>query len=178
MSGTREVLGKGRWIALYREGRYEYAERVLGSGVAVLFPLTDERKVVLVEQYRNAVKCKMIELPAGLVSDEREGESFIDAARRELIEETGYEAKEISLMIELPTSAGMTSERVNLYFAHGLKKVSQGGGDEHEQIIVHEVPLNLLATWLFEKHREGFGIDPKILAAAWLHEQKSRGVAL
>jgi ADP-ribose pyrophosphatase len=172
MTDSREVLGKGRWVALLQEGRYEYAERILGSGVAALFPVTDDGKVILVEQYRTAVHSRMIELPAGLVSDEHQGESMIDAARRELVEETGYEASEVIPVLDFPTSAGLTSERVNLFFAYGLKKVGDGGGDEHEQITVHEVPIDALTDWIFDKHRAGFGIDPKIFAAAWLREQK------
>lgn len=172
-TAKKELLAKGRYLSLVKLGHYEFAERIFGTGVVVMFPVTDDGKVVLVEQYRAAIGSKALELPAGLVDDEasRKGESFEDAARSELHEETGYEAARLEFVTEFATSSGMTSERVSLYFANGLKKTGPGGGDASEQITVHEVPLADLVPWLWKKQSEGFALDYKIFAAAYLHDK-------
>lgn len=170
-----QILGTGKWIALKKRGQYEFVERVRSSGVVVIYPVTEKNEVVLVEQWREAVQKKCIELPAGLVGDEAHfsEETFLDAAKRELIEETGFESAKISHVSEFGTSTGITAETVHLYFAEKLTQVSAGGGDENEQITVHCVPENTLVAWLDRKQAEGFMIDYKIFAAAYLFSKKS-----
>ena len=67
-----------------------------------------------------------------------------------------------------PTSAGLTNEMVSFYHAGGLRRVGSGGGDEHEQIIVHEPRLDELDAWLAECQATGVGIDPKIFSGLYL----------
>ena len=63
------VLGEGRWLRLVDDGGWEYAERSGSNGVVVIVAVTDDDRLVLVEQYRPAVKARVIEAPAGLVGD-------------------------------------------------------------------------------------------------------------
>jgi ADP-ribose pyrophosphatase len=91
-------------------------------------------------------------------------------ARRELLEETGYEAAEMDELIPGPTSAGLSTEVVTFFHATGLRKVHAGGGIEHEQITIHEVRLADLLPWLRAKLAEGIAIDPKIFAGVYLIE--------
>ncbi len=63
------------------------------------------------------------------------------AARRELIEETGYDARRFTLLAHAPTSPGLTTEVVTFFRAAGLKKVGAGGGIEGEDIVIHTVKL-------------------------------------
>ena len=84
-----------------------------------------------------------------------------DTAKRELNEATGYEAAEMTFLAEGPPSAGMTNERVTFFRASGLKKVGPGGGNEDEELEVHEIPLNRVAAWLHEANRRGKLVDPK-----------------
>ena len=88
----KRVLGQGRFLRLVEEGGWEFTERMGSNGVVVIVPLTDAGEIVLVEQYRPPLKCRVLELPAGLVGDklEFEGEAFEAAALRELEEETGF----------------------------------------------------------------------------------------
>ena len=89
----RRVLAEGKYLRLVAESGWEWVERLNASGAAVIAALTDDRRLVLVEQYRIPLHARVLDLPAGLVGDEpgAAGEAMIDAARRELFEETGYE---------------------------------------------------------------------------------------
>jgi ADP-ribose pyrophosphatase len=164
-----QILYKGQYLALVTTDGYEHAARVKGSGVVCLVPVTDQGELVLVEQFRPAVGNAVIEIPAGLVGDEdgASEESFEAAAHRELLEETGYEAGHLEYLGEWPTTAGMSSEKVRVYRATGLKRRGKGGGDASENILVHVVPLAELRGWLAEKERQGYYLDPKIFAAVF-----------
>jgi ADP-ribose pyrophosphatase len=161
------TLGQGRFLRLLRRGTWEFVERTGTSGAAVIVAVTDDRKLLLVEQPRPALGVPVFELPAGLVGDEagKEDEEVAAAAGRELVEETGFEAAEIELVAEGPTTAGLSSERVAMFLATGLKRVGPGGGTETEQITVHEVPLAEVEAFLREQVARGRAVDLKIYAA-------------
>jgi ADP-ribose pyrophosphatase len=163
---TAKTLQAGKFLALIQEGHWEYVERLNATGAAIIVALTDERKLLLVEQYRIPVHARTVELPAGIIGDEPGGadESQAEAARRELLEETGYAAARIEPLITGPSGAGLTSERVTLFRASGLRRAGKGGGVAHEQIAVHEIPLSEATAWLEAKARTGVLIDPKVYA--------------
>src|SRR5688500_19438455 len=81
----------GKFILAKRRGRWEYASRARGIRAAVILAL-DAGEVILVEQYRVPIGKVSLEMPAGLIGDETEGEETLDSAARELEEETGYVA--------------------------------------------------------------------------------------
>jgi ADP-ribose pyrophosphatase len=97
-----------------------------------------------------------------------EPESLASTAQRELLEETGYEASEMRLLSAGPTSAGLSSEVITFFHATGLRKINAGGGDPHEEITVHEQPLDTLDDWLRERAARGALVDPKIFAGLYL----------
>ena len=111
-------------------------------------------------------------MPAGLVGDlaDQHNESALLAAQRELEEETGYRCGNVTFVHEGPSSSGMSSEIIAYARAHDLVKVSEGGGDESESIIVHEVPRKEAGAWLLARANEGFSIDPKLFAGLWFIE--------
>jgi len=164
-----EPLFAGRFLALLREGRWEYAERVNATGAAIILAVTDDQKLLLVEQYRIPVHARTIELPAGIIGDEPESgnESHAEAARRELLEETGYLAGQIQPLTTGPASSGLTSEVVTLFRALHLRRTGKGGGVAHEEITVYEVPLADVHNWLEDKACSGVLIDPKIYAGLY-----------
>ncbi len=161
---------EGRFLRLVERDGWEYVERVNVRDVAVLVPTTDDGRIVLVEQFRIPVRAQMIELPAGLVGDEADhrDESLLDAANRELEEETGYRASALRLLVRAPSSGGMTSELISFIHATGLTRVGPGGGVGGEDIAVHVVSLKGLESWLRHREERGCLIDPKIFAGLHL----------
>jgi ADP-ribose pyrophosphatase len=159
-----EVVWEGRFIAARKRGKWEYVSRTRGISAAVILAI-DDGAVILVEQYRVPLGKRCLELPAGLIGDEagHEGDSPFEAARRELIEETGYDSAAIEDLGEYYSSPGLVSESFTLVRATGLTKVGEGGGLEDEDIIVHRVPLSGLPAFVAEKRAEGLAIDAKLL---------------
>ena len=162
MSEPVETMWQGKFITTYREGRWEYVGRARSIHAAVIVAI-DQGHALLVEQYRVPLKAQCIELPAGLVGDETAGEAIETAAARELEEETGYRPDRIELLGRFASSPGMVSETFTLVRAHGLTKVGEGGGDGHENIIVHRVPLDMVTNFVDQKRAEGAAIDVKML---------------
>lgn len=171
-AAPKETLYEGRFIRLIRQGSWEYSERVGISGIVGLIPVTDAGELVLVEQFRVPLGRRVVELPAGLAGDVagQEGEPLIEAARRELEEETGYRAAELRPMMQGPNSAGSSPHLMTFYLARGLTKVGEGGGDEHEDIQVHVIPLARVPAWLKDQEAAGKVLDPKIYAGLWFVE--------
>jgi len=161
-----DILFEGRFLRVRKKDRWEYVERHKTSGIVAILPITDNQEIILVEQFRVPVNQRVIEIPAGLAGDieGEEDEALAEAAKRELLEETGYEAERMEYLTEGPPSAGLSTEVVTFFRARGLKKVSEGGGDGSENIQVHIVPLTELETWIETKRKEGCLVDYKIYA--------------
>ena len=158
------ILHKGKYLHLICEDNWEYVKRINCSGIVVIVPMTKEHKVIFVEQFRRPVEAQVIEWPAGLVNDKtlHDPETMEEAARRELLEETGYEAEHLSLLVEGPISSGLSSESITFYQALDVVKIGPGGGDATESIKVHEIPLKEADLWLYEMEKKGFLVDPKV----------------
>jgi len=160
-----ETRWEGRFITVKQQGTWEYVSRSRGIHAAVILAIDDAadgRHVILVEQYRVPLKVQCLELPAGLVGDDSAGEAVEVAAERELEEETGYRASHWRVIGEFYSSPGMVSESFTLLVATGLTKVSDGGGVDSEDIIVHRVPLTGIADFVAAKRAEGCGIDVRV----------------
>ncbi len=160
----KTTLFEGKHLRLLKVGHWEYVERTNATGVAIILAITPENKIVLVEQFRIPLGKRVIELPAGLAGDTpgAASEALATAAKRELLEETGYAAEEMVFLTEGPPSAGLTSETVTFFRAKSLRRLSAGGGSEGEDIQVHEIELAKVHDWLAEKSSHGWLIDPKV----------------
>ncbi len=102
-------------------------------------------------------------------------ESIFEAAQRELAEETGFSATGMKVLMECPSSAGLTDEVISFVMASGLERIGPGGGDDSEDIEVHLVPLAEVDAWLNRKLVSGIPLDPKIYAALyWLRTIQSK----
>jgi ADP-ribose pyrophosphatase len=168
------TLYASKFLALVKEGHWEYVDRVNAAGAALIIAVTAEKKVLLVEQYRIPVHARTIELPAGIIGDEpaSSNESHAEAARRELLEETGYAAEKMEALTTGPACSGITSERVTLFHSTGLRRIGKGGGVAHEDIAVHEVSLTEIVPWLEAKAKTGVLIDPKVYAGLFFVVQR------
>lgn len=167
-----ETLFNGRYLRLKRKGSWEYVERTNPGGAVIIIALTVEDNLLFVEQFRMAIGCKTIEMPAGLIGDiaGQHNENVLEAARRELLEETGYAAGHFEYLMTGPSSSGMSSEEITFVRAYDLTRMHVGGGDETENIIVHEVPRVEASHWLWSKTQQGYSMDPKLYAGLYFLE--------
>lgn len=170
-----ETLFNGSYLRVRRRHDWEYAERTNASAAVIIVAVTPEHRLLLVEQFRIPVNATSIEMPAGLVGDLDDGESIETAAARELIEETGWQAGRIEHLMTGPSSSGLSNEQIAFVRARDLVRVGAGGGDETEDIRVHEVPLAEAAAWLDARRREGYSIDPKLYAGLYFIERNPDG---
>jgi ADP-ribose pyrophosphatase len=157
-----EIMWQGKFVTAKRRGKWEYVSRARGIKAAVILAVEDDH-VLLVEQYRVPLGASCIELPAGLIGDHDEGEDALTSAGRELEEETGYRADGLEIIGEFFSSPGMVSESFTLVRATGLNKVSDGGGVDGENIIVHRVALKDIPAFVAAKRAVGCVVDVKLL---------------
>ena len=138
-----KVLYRGRFARFLEREDWEFVERTNCTAIVIIVAMTGRREVIFTEQYRIPVGRRVIEFPAGLVNDlfMKHYETVEAGAIRELEEETGYRAKKVTPLVCGPVNSGLTTGLVQFYRARGLRKVSEGGGDEYEDITVHKVPL-------------------------------------
>jgi ADP-ribose pyrophosphatase len=171
------LLYQGDWLRLVRRGHWESCERTHGKdGLAVLvIAVTPDDHVLFVEQHRVPLGARTIEMPAGLVGDDHDDDTILAAARRELIEETGWDAGRIDVLLTGPTSSGMSNERIAFARARDLVKVGDGGGVGSEDITVHAVPRATAPAWLMRRYAEGYELDLKLWAGLWMIEHNPDG---
>jgi ADP-ribose pyrophosphatase len=162
VSDAEETAWEGKYLAVKKRGTWEYVSRTRNIKAAVILAV-DEGEVILVEQYRVPLGRFCIELPAGLIGDEEEGEPVEAAATRELEEETGYRADRMIDLGYYHSSPGMVSEGFTLLRAEGLTRTGAGGGVEGEDIKVHRVPLGEIPAFVAAKRAEGCAVDVKML---------------
>ena len=165
-----EVLAETRFLRLVQAGHWTFAQRPNTIGAVGIVAITDERQIILVEQYRIPLGAYTIELPAGLVGDESEhaDETIESAAFRELLEETGFEAQQLKSLAMGASSGGLTDECVTLVQAKGLARRHAGRGNPEESITVHLVELADIDGWLQQQQQRGCVVDFKIYAGLYL----------
>ncbi|HNV86396.1 MAG TPA: NUDIX hydrolase [Candidatus Omnitrophota bacterium] len=169
MKRRRTILCEGKYKRLICENGWEYVERVRCGGIVVVLAETDRGKIILIDQVRIPVGKKVIEFPAGLANDRDDfsEESPEEAARREFLEETGYEAREMRFVASGPANPAISADIMMVFHAKGIRKMASGGGDGTESITVHEVDARAVETWLEEKKSEGYLVDPKVYAGLY-----------
>ncbi|GAA4644368.1 NUDIX hydrolase [Pontixanthobacter gangjinensis] len=169
-----QIVWEGKYITAKVRGRWEYVGRARNIRAAAIIAIEDGH-VLLVEQYRIPLGKISLEIPAGLIGDDdgSEDEAPETAAMRELEEETGYTAQRMENLGEYYSSPGMVSESFTLLRAHGLTKVSEGGGTDSEDITVHRVKLAHLRQFVANWHALGHAVDVRLailLAEDFLQE--------
>jgi ADP-ribose pyrophosphatase len=152
----------GRFLDVMWERGAEYTTRPRARGVVLVVPVTADGRLVLLEQYRVPLGGRVIEFPAGVVGDEDDAETFEAAARRELLEESGYAARTLEFLLRGPSSPGSSTEVVDFYLARDVTRAHEGGGIGHEEIVVHAVPLAEADAWLRDRAAGGTLVDPRV----------------
>ena len=157
-----EVMYEGKYIRVNKTKNWEWVQRNNCNGVVTIIPITDKDELIFVEQFRIPIGAPCMEFPAGLVGDVHEGEEASESAFRELVEETGYEAITLHTMGKFYSSPGLSDESTTMCVARNLVKVSEGGGDESEDITVHVVPMKNVLKWLEEQRALGKAISSNV----------------
>ena len=138
-----------------RDGKIGKRIKVDHPEATAILPFVSEREMLMVRQYRYAIGKETLEIPAGKVDP---GESPEDCVRRELIEETGYQASRIEWLYTYAPAIGYSNEVIHIYAGHGLKKI-RTHIDEREISSVETVSLEKAKALI----KEGAILDGKTL---------------
>ena len=172
-----ETILEGKFLRAVRDtvrlpdGRQATREYVLHPGAVMVVAMHDDGRVVLERQYRHPLGRVMIEFPAGKLDA---GEASLACAQRELLEETGYQAREWAYAGQLHPVIAYSNEFIDLWFARGLSAGAQQL-DEGEFVQVFSATLDEL----LEGCRRGLVTDAKTLSGMlWLEKVASGAWAL
>jgi ADP-ribose pyrophosphatase len=150
-----EVIFSGKVISLHLQdvelpnGKESKREIIKHPGAVAILAVTDDNKIVMVEQYRKALERTIVEIPAGKLE---KGEEPAICARRELEEETGYVCESLELLTSFYTSPGFADEIVHVYLAKGLtKKENSAALDEDEFVNIEELTLEEAVRYIKEQ---------------------------
>ncbi len=135
---NRDLIYKGKIIDFYKDtiqlpdGREVIWDYIDHKGAAAVVPVDDEGNIIMVRQYRNAIKKQTLEIPAGGLNP---GEDPMVCAARELEEETGYTVKSIESLTNIYTAIAYCNEIIYVYFAKvGEKKEQHLDDDEYIEV--------------------------------------------
>jgi len=168
---NRELKYSGKIIEIYSDtisvpnGNIVHWDFVKHKGAAAVVPITEDGKVVMVRQYRNALDRETLEIPAGGLNSQEE--PTIEAAARELEEETGYRSNDLELLITVATTVAFCNEKIDIYLARNLIESKQNL-DEDEYVEVEEYTVDELTDMIYA----GKINDSKTIAAILAYKNK------
>jgi ADP-ribose pyrophosphatase len=140
----QELMYQGKVVGFYKDilklpnGNVVEWDLVKHPGAAAIIPVMDDGRIILVEQFRNALGKKTFEIPAGGIE---KGETAFACVSREIEEETGYYAHQIEFLIKVVTAIGFCDETIPIYVAKNLQKTAQHL-DEDEEIDLKIVTMS------------------------------------
>lgn len=154
--------------------QYEYVVRNKVAGIVAVLPVTKEKEIILIKQFRIPLQKWQIETPAWLI--DKAWESAEVSARRELLEETGYEAWELEFVYRAATSAGLTNEEIDCFIAHDcFLSDKKWELDAIEQIETFKIPAHEVYAFLQDQAKSGILIESKVYWLIGLYTQKYKG---
>lgn len=166
----RELQCEGAITKYYRDtvvlpdGKTELYDFVGHNGAAAAVGVLEDGRLLMVRQYRNALDRFTLEIPAGGLNPD---EPTIDAAARELEEETGYRCGKIEKLITIRTTVAFCNEKIDIFLATDLRKTAQHL-DEDEFVDVHAYALETLEEMIYRGDIE----DAKTIAAILAYKNK------
>jgi ADP-ribose pyrophosphatase len=143
------------------DGREATREYVRHPGAAIILPVLDDGRLLMVRQYRYPVGAETLEFPAGKIDP---GEPSLETARRELLEETGHVAGVLEFAFHVLPCVGYADERIDYFLARGLRHVGHPGEDG-EFLAVETVSLDAL---LAAADRGELAEAKTLIGAYWL----------
>lgn len=180
-----EIVGKetayeGKYLKIVnkylRIGRgkhyvYETVERrnIYGEGAVVVVALTKKKELILEKNWRAPLESFIIQFPAGLT--DKRGETGEEAARRELLEETGYLAKKLIPVISVPLCPALTSTRAAYFFAPSAEFKGEQNTGEAEKIEILKVPIEKIDDFLLNLPQDT-ELDARVAGMLWILERK------
>jgi ADP-ribose pyrophosphatase len=136
VAGTEEEFSN--WLITVRTDKVQmpdgsHADRTVVThiGAVAILALDERDRVLMIRQYRHPVARQLWEIPAGL--RDVTGEALVDTARRELLEETGHAARDWHALVDSYASPGITSERIRIFLARGLRAAESDYQREGEE---------------------------------------------
>lgn len=168
---SRDLVKKGAILEYYQDtiqvpnGNIVKWDFIKHNGAAAVVPVDDNGRLIMVRQYRNALDRYTLEIPAGGLNGSDEPTK--EAAARELIEETGYHAKELELLLTIRTTVAFCNEKIDIYVARELTPGSQHlDEDEYVDVKAYTVEELLDKIWKGEIQ------DSKTVAAILAYKEK------
>ncbi len=151
----RRLVAKGTVIDYYRDlmelpgGKTVEWDLVDHKGAAAVVPVLDDGRIIMVRQYRNALERETLEIPAGGLNERTE--PTLDAARRELSEETGFLSDDLEKLLSIRTTVAFCNEFIDIYVARNLKSGKQHlDEDEYVDYEAYTVDELLQKIYAFE----------------------------
>jgi ADP-ribose pyrophosphatase len=170
---NRVIIYEGRVFELVREnvtlenGTTTDVEFLEHPGATAIIPFLDDRRIVLLKQYRHALKDHIWEIPAGTL-DPRE--DIVSCAKRELVEETGYSADQWHKLGEITPVPGYSNERIHIFLAGKLQPAVQNL-DADEVIQVQAVDFQKALEMIDSgKIQDAKSITGLYMASSWLEK--------
>ncbi len=166
----RTLVHKGKIIDYYvdtmelPDGKQVEWDFIQHNGAAAVIPVTEDGRILMVSQYRNALERYTLEIPAGGLNP---GEATVLAAARELEEETGYASDSLELLLTIRTTVAFCNEKIDIYVARSLVKTHQHL-DEDEYLNVEAHTMEELEQLIFSRKIE----DSKTIAALMAYKVK------
>ena len=168
---SRDLVAHGEIIDYYQDtmqvpnGNIVKWDFIKHKGAAAIVPVDDMGRIIMVKQYRNALERYTLEIPAGGLNCE--SEPTMEAAARELAEETGYTAEHMELLLTIHTTVAFCNEKIDVYLAKGLKPGKQHL-DEDEYVNVGVYTVEELAKKIYAGEIQ----DAKTVAAILAYKDK------
>ena len=177
---SKKTAYEGRFLRLVEKsvvsssgvrGVWESIERTNteGRGAVIIVAVTKDGDLILEKNWRAPIESYVIQFPAGLT--DIKGEAEEETARRELLEETGYLAKELIPVMSVPLTPAMASTHAMHYFAPGVEFRGKTADKDIEEIEVVKVRLDHVADYLLNLPR-GIELDLRVPGILWVMQQR------
>lgn len=170
----RKLIAKGKIVDYYQDtvklpnGNVAVWDFIWNKGAAAVVPVRNDGKIIMVKQYRNAIDRETIEIPAGGLNTPEE--PTLDAAARELEEETGFKSENLEFLISIKTTVAFCNEKIDIYVARNLQPSKQNL-DEDEFINVEAYTIEELCELIYAGKIE----DSKTVSAILAYKNKYVG---